>query len=87
MIQITFFLLGLQLTIKNLVLRFDVNNFCGPEFVAEALIILEKENKVCLVLHNNLLNEASPRSVGDCTRDCFKEGMQNSLQINSRKFP
>lgn len=81
------FSLRLQLTIKNPVLRFDINSFCGPEFVAEALIILEKENKICLVLHNNLLNGASPKSVGDCTQDCFEEGMQNSLQINSERFP
>lgn len=81
------FSLSLQFTIKNPVLIFDVNNFCGPEFVAEALIILEKGNKRCLVLHNNLWNGASPKSVGDCMQDCFEEETQNSLQMNSERFP
>lgn len=69
------FSLRLWFTIKNPVLRFNVNSFCGPEFVAEALIIQENKNKICLVLHNNLLNGASPKSVGDYTQDCFEEGM------------
>lgn len=41
--------------------------------------MLGKENKKCLPLHNSLLNGASPKRVGDCTEDCFGEGMQNSL--------
>lgn len=77
----------MQFIIKNPVLRFDVNSFHAPEFVAEALIILEKENKICLVLHNDLLNGASPKSIGDCTQDCIGEGMQNSLWTNSERFP
>lgn len=69
----------MRFTIKNPTLRLNVNSFCGPKHVVETLLMLEKENKECLLVYNSLLNRASPRRVGGYMRNCFREGMQNSF--------